>query len=114
VGIPCLQSGPVGVSQEVRPGPRQLGGSPPNCVPRGRGTCDGRGARCPCARRVGARSARQVFFANTQFAGAFLLWPQVLSWLDTARECFTDDYGSLQRGFLTSVFALVVGLERVF
>jgi hypothetical protein len=38
----------------------------------------------------------------------------VLSWLDTARDCFTDDYGSLQRGFLTSVFALVVGLERVF
>lgn len=26
----------------------------------------------------------------------------------------TDDYGSLERGFLTSVFALVVGLERVF
>jgi hypothetical protein len=38
----------------------------------------------------------------------------VLSWLDTARECFSDDYGSLQRGFLTSVFALIVGLERVF
>jgi len=38
----------------------------------------------------------------------------VLSWLDTARACFSDDYGSLQRGFLTSVFALVVGLPRVF
>jgi len=38
----------------------------------------------------------------------------VLSWLDTARECFSNDYGSLQRGFLTSVFALIVGLERVF
>jgi hypothetical protein len=38
----------------------------------------------------------------------------VLSWLDTARDCFTDDYGSLERGFLTSVFALIVGLERVF
>jgi hypothetical protein len=51
---------------------------------------------------------------HTQYAGAFLLWPQVLSWLDTARDCLSDDYGSLQRGFLTSVFALVVGLERVF
>ena len=58
--------------------------------------------------------ARQFFFAHTQYAGAFLLWPQVQSWLATARECFSDDYGSLERGFLTSVFALVVGLERVF
>lgn len=38
----------------------------------------------------------------------------MLSWLDTGRECFTDDYGSLDRGFLTSVFALIVGLERIF
>jgi hypothetical protein len=38
----------------------------------------------------------------------------VLSWLDTARECFTDDYGTLDRGFLTSVFALIIGLERIF
>jgi hypothetical protein len=35
-------------------------------------------------------------------------------WLAKARECFSDDYGSLERGFLTSVFGLVVGLERVF
>jgi hypothetical protein len=38
----------------------------------------------------------------------------VISWLDTARECLSDDYGSLERGFLTSVFALVVDVERVF
>jgi hypothetical protein len=38
----------------------------------------------------------------------------VLSWLDIARECFRDDYGSRERGFLTSVFGLIVGLERVF
>jgi hypothetical protein len=38
----------------------------------------------------------------------------VLSWLETARECFTDDYGSLQRGFLASVFALIIDVERIF
>jgi len=53
-------------------------------------------------------------FAHTQYAGAFLLWPEVLGWLDTARECFSDEYGSLERGFLTSVFAYVIGLERIF
>jgi hypothetical protein len=37
-----------------------------------------------------------------------------LSWLATARQCFDDPYGTLTRGLLTSVFALVVGLERVF
>ncbi len=40
--------------------------------------------------------------------------PWALTWLDTAEECFADDYGSLQQGLLTSVFSLVVGLERVF
>jgi len=29
-------------------------------------------------------------------------------------SCFSDDYGSLQRGFLTSLFMLIVGIERVF
>ena len=114
VGIPRLQGGPVGVSQEVRLGPWLPGGSPANCFPRGSGRRGGRGARCACAGWARARSARQFFFANTQYAGAFLLWSQVQSWLATARECFSDDYGSLDRGFLTSVFALVVGLERVF
>ena len=37
-----------------------------------------------------------------------------MNWLATARECFQDEYGSLQRGLLTSVFGLVVGMPRVF
>ena len=37
-----------------------------------------------------------------------------MEWLRTAQECFDDPYGSLDRGLLTSVFALVVGMERVF
>jgi hypothetical protein len=39
---------------------------------------------------------------------------EALRWLAVARQCFADDYGSLQRGLLTSAFALVVGLERVW
>jgi hypothetical protein len=37
-----------------------------------------------------------------------------LAWLATARQCFADPYGGLTRGLLTSAFAPVVGLERVF
>jgi hypothetical protein len=37
-----------------------------------------------------------------------------LNWLDIAEECFADDYGSLRRGLLTSVFAPIVGLQRIF
>jgi hypothetical protein len=40
--------------------------------------------------------------------------PSALDWLATAEQCFADDYGSLRQGLLTSVFSLVVGLERVF
>jgi hypothetical protein len=40
--------------------------------------------------------------------------PRALDWLSTAEQCFTDDYGSLRQGLLTSVFSLVVGMERVF
>jgi hypothetical protein len=40
--------------------------------------------------------------------------PPALDWLATAEHCFADDYGSLRQGLLTSVFSLVVGLERVF
>jgi hypothetical protein len=40
--------------------------------------------------------------------------PQALDWLATAQDCFADDYGSLRQGLLTSVFSLVIGLERVF
>jgi hypothetical protein len=40
--------------------------------------------------------------------------PAALGWLATARDCFADECGTLPRGLLTSAFALVVGLERVF
>ncbi len=40
--------------------------------------------------------------------------PQVLDWWRIAQQCFSDDYGSLQRGFLTSIWMLIVGIERVF
>jgi len=40
--------------------------------------------------------------------------PAALAWLATAEDCFADDYGSLRQGLLTSVFSLVVGVERVF
>ena len=40
--------------------------------------------------------------------------PQALDWLQTAQACFSDDYGSLERGLLTSVFGLVTGLGRIF
>lgn len=37
-----------------------------------------------------------------------------LGWLAIARQCFSDECGSLTRGLLTSIFALVTGLERIF
>jgi hypothetical protein len=37
-----------------------------------------------------------------------------LRWLRVAQECFVDPYRSLTRGLLTSVFALIVGLERIY
>jgi hypothetical protein len=40
--------------------------------------------------------------------------PQALGWLAVARECFRDERGLLPRGLLTSAFALVVGLERLW
>ncbi len=40
--------------------------------------------------------------------------PQVLDWWRIAQQCFSDDYGSLERGFLTSIFMLICGVERVF
>jgi len=39
---------------------------------------------------------------------------QALDWLATARRCFRDDAGGLQRGLLTSVFAPIIGLERIW
>lgn len=53
-------------------------------------------------------------YASTQYAGAFLLLPQALDWLAVAQDCCADDYGTLQRGFLTSVFLPLIGLPRVF
>jgi hypothetical protein len=37
-----------------------------------------------------------------------------LGWLATARQCFADADGLLPRGLLTSIFALIVGLERMW
>ena len=39
---------------------------------------------------------------------------QALDWLSTANNCFSDPFGSLRRGLLTSVFAPVIGLERIW
>jgi hypothetical protein len=52
--------------------------------------------------------------ARTQYAGAFLLMPRALDWLATAQACFRDPFDGLRRGLLTSVFALVIGLERIW
>ena len=43
-----------------------------------------------------------------------MLLPDVLNWLATAENCFRDEYGSLCRGLLSSVFALVIGMPRIF
>jgi hypothetical protein len=40
--------------------------------------------------------------------------PSALEWLATAEGCFADDYGCLRQGLLTSIFSLVVGMERIF
>jgi hypothetical protein len=40
--------------------------------------------------------------------------PQALNWLATAERCFADDFGSLRQGLLTSIFSLVIGMERIF
>jgi len=37
-----------------------------------------------------------------------------LNWLTCAQQCFRDDYGALRQGLLTSVFSLLIGLERLF
>jgi hypothetical protein len=40
--------------------------------------------------------------------------PPALDWLAAAEKCFADEYGSLRQGLLSSVFSLLVGVERVF
>jgi hypothetical protein len=37
-----------------------------------------------------------------------------VNWLATAQDCCRDDYGTLTRGLLTSISALVVGLGRIY
>jgi hypothetical protein len=39
---------------------------------------------------------------------------EALGWLAVAQQCFADAYGTLTRGLLTSAFAPVVGLERLW
>jgi hypothetical protein len=51
---------------------------------------------------------------RTQYAGAFLLMGCALDWLSVAQGCFADEFGTLRRGLLTSVFGLVSGLERIY
>jgi hypothetical protein len=51
---------------------------------------------------------------RTQYAGAFLLMGQALGWLAVARDCLADPCGTLRRGLLTSAFAPVIGLERIW
>src|SRR5438067_1302930 len=51
---------------------------------------------------------------RTRYAGAFLMLGPAVGWLATAQQCFADEFGSLTRGLLTSAFAPVVGLERLW
>src|SRR3954447_6361874 len=94
------------------------GGS--DACPGRRGRRGAAGHRLACTahrrppRRAGARTGAPLFGRRTQDAGAFLLIPPALDWLTVARQCLADDYGTLPRGLLTSVFALVIGLERMW
>src|SRR5215208_2312633 len=63
---------------------------------------------------AGAGTGAPLFFGRTQYAGAFLLMGQALDWLSIAQGCFADEFGTLRRGLLTSVFAPVIGLERIY
>src|SRR5262249_4463264 len=110
--------------QEVRPGPGQPRRGPAH-QRRHHGRyaqpaalrvhpCHRPGRRAAGARHAGPAAAARLFFAPTPYAGAFLLLPRALDWRAIARGCFADDYGSLQRGLLTSVFAPLIGLKRLF
>ena len=39
---------------------------------------------------------------------------EALDWLGVARDCMSDPFGTLTRGLLTSVFAPVIGLQRIW
>lgn len=43
-----------------------------------------------------------------------LLLGEALNWLDIAADCLSDPFGTLRRGLLTSIFAPLVGLERIW
>ena len=106
------------VPQEVRPrsncpGTRQRGAG------RSRRHAPGRHAAARSADGVARRGAGHpagapLLLGRTQYAGAFLMLGEPLQWLDAARECFADHYGTLTRGLLTSAFAPIVGLERIW
>src|SRR5262249_13987882 len=76
--------------------------------------CRGSSRHAADTGRARAATTAGLFFAPTQYAGAFLLLPRALEGLPVAGDCFADDYGSLQRGLLTSAFAPVIGLKRLF
>ena len=78
---------------------------------------NGRCWKCPTShpsRACRCRVRPTIFFGDSQYAGAYLLLPQVIRWWNIAQQCFSDNYGSLQHGFLTSIFMLIVGLKHVF
>src|SRR5262245_2042286 len=111
---PRVHGGLASLHQEVWP----RSGDTPGGQRRPAGRRSGGGAVCRArrgpAQPTGPAAAAPFFATTTQYAGAFLLMPAALAWLATAQDCFADDYGSLRQGLLTSVFALVVGLERIF
>jgi hypothetical protein len=39
---------------------------------------------------------------------------EALDWLDIGRDCMSDPFGTLTRGLLTSVFAPILGLQRIW
>jgi hypothetical protein len=39
---------------------------------------------------------------------------EALDWLDIARDCMSDPFGTLTRGLLTSIFAPITDLERIW
>src|SRR5262249_42198321 len=103
----------VPLLEEVRPpAPDAAAGGAGASARRGRAAGRGRGVRGD--RPAGPRTGAPLFWAPTQYAGAFLLLPPALSWLAAARACCGGAAGGVPRGLLTSIFALVVGLPRLF
>jgi hypothetical protein len=39
---------------------------------------------------------------------------EALDWLDIARDCMSDPFDTLTRGLLTSIFAPIIGLDRIW